>query len=254
MLYAVNAMARPRSRTPATIAQAALAVIDRDGLAALSMRTVARELGMGTMSLYRYVEDREQLERLVVDAILADIDLELPADAPWTERVTILVERMRDAVGMHAAVVPLLVAHRHESKGIFRWGEAVLGALTEAGLTGDRRVITFRCLLSYVIGALQYQQLGPLSGPGTAALAALPADEYPLLAETARHGRGIAPDDELRCGLAVIFRGVCPYGPGVDAVAVLGHDRHQERGIVTLPEDQDEMHDTSRFTDGGRTP
>jgi AcrR family transcriptional regulator len=247
-------MARPRSLTPARIAAAALAVIDHDGLAALSMRTVARELGMGTMSLYRYVEDREQLERLVVDAILEGVDFTLPAEASWTERVTVLVERMRDAVGMHAAVVPLLVAHRHESKGIFRWGEAVLGALTEAGMTGERRAITFRCLLSYVIGALQYQQLGPLSGPGTAALASLPHDEYPLLTETARHGRGIAPDDELRCGLAVLFRGIQACDPRIDAIAEAGHGRRRERGIVARPEDQNAMHDMNRLTEQEVTP
>jgi hypothetical protein len=48
-------MPRPRSLSHDRIAAAALAVIDRRGLAALSMRTVAAELGMGTMSLYRYV-------------------------------------------------------------------------------------------------------------------------------------------------------------------------------------------------------
>jgi AcrR family transcriptional regulator len=212
MLYAVNVMARPRSLTCARIA-AALAVVDRDGLAALSMRSVAAELRMGTMSLYRYVEDREQLERLVVDRVLADVDLALPAGAAWPERLTILVERIRDTVRVHAAVIPLLVAHRHASQGVFRWAEAVLGVLSEAGFSGERRVVTFRCLVSNLIGALQYQQLGPRSGPGTAALAALPHDEYPLLAETARHGQKIGPDEELRGGLAVLLRGLCAAGP-----------------------------------------
>ena len=208
MVYAVNDMARPRSLTPARIAAAALAVIDRDGLSALSMRTVAAQLGMGAMSLYRYVEDREQLERLVVEAVLEGIDLALPADASWTERLSLLVERVRDAVGAHAAVVPLLVAHRHESPSTFRWSEVALGVLTEAGFAGERRVIAFRTLLSYVIGVLQYQQLGSLAGPGTAALAALSPAEYPLLAETAHQAGRISPDDELRRGLALVLRGI----------------------------------------------
>jgi AcrR family transcriptional regulator len=207
-------MARPRSLTHARIAAAALAAIDRDGLAALSMRTVASELGMGTMSLYRYVEDREQLEWLVVDFVLAEIDLALPPDLAWTERVTLLVERMRDAVGAHAAVVPLLVAHRHASAGSFRWAEAVLAVLTEAGFAGERRVIAFRTLLGYVIGVLQYQQFGSLAGPGTAALAELSPDAYPLLSETARQARDVTTDEELRRGLAAVLRGIgavrCP--------------------------------------------
>jgi AcrR family transcriptional regulator len=201
-------MARPRSLTPARIAAAALAAIDRDGLAALSMRTVAGELGMGTMSLYRYVEDREQLERLVVDFVLAEIDLALPSALSWTERVTLLVERMRDAIGAHASVVPLLVAHRHITAGSFRWAEAVLAVLTEAGFDGERRVIAFRTLLAYVIGVLQFQQLGSLAGPGTAALAELWPTEYPLLAATARQARSVTPDEELRRGLAAVLRGI----------------------------------------------
>jgi AcrR family transcriptional regulator len=210
MLYAVNVMARPRSLTHAKVVASALAVIDRDGLGSLSMRAVASELGMGTMSLYRYVEDREQLERLVVDEVLSIVDLALPLCASWSEQVTILVDRIREAVGAHPAIVPLLVTHRHASQGLLRWGEAVLGALTEAGFAGEPRVIAFRCLVSYVIGALQYQQLGPLSGAGTAALAALAPDAYPLLAETARHAQHITPDEEIHRGLAVVLRGLRP--------------------------------------------
>ncbi len=47
----------------------------------------------------------------------------------------------------------------------------VLGLLTEAGFTGRRRVIAFRCLLAYIVGALQAESLGPRAGPGTAVLA-----------------------------------------------------------------------------------
>src|SRR5260370_32708785 len=60
-----------RSSTNAAIAAAALAVLDRDGVAGLSMRSVAAELRVGTMSLYRYVSDRPELERLVLPPRLA---------------------------------------------------------------------------------------------------------------------------------------------------------------------------------------
>jgi hypothetical protein len=160
------------------------------------------------MSLYRYVADREQVERLVVDSILVEMDLSLSSAGPWTERLAVLVQRMRAAIGDHPHVTPLLVAHRHTSTGLFRWGEAVLAVLTEAGFAGERRVIAFRCLVSYVIGALQYQQLGSLSGPGTAALASLPPDEYPLLGETARDARQITSDEEFRRGLDLVLVGI----------------------------------------------
>jgi len=202
------AMPRPRSLTPAAVARAALAVIDRDGLEGLSMRTVARELGMGTMSAYRYVSDRQELERLVVDLVLDGVDLDVPNDAPWTRRIALLAEGARSAAAAHPAVIPLLLVHRQSAPSSWRWGEALLGALTEGGFDGPRRVIAFRCLLAYVIGALQAESLGPLAGPGTAELAALPPAEYPLLADTAAHAGGIGPEQEFGQGLAIILAGL----------------------------------------------
>lgn len=202
-------MPRPRSLTEAEIASAALAVLDRSGLAALSMRAVAQQLGMGTMSLYRYVQSREQLEGLIVELVLAGIDLDLGlADgAPWQERLSLQMQRARAAVAEHPNGVPLLLTHRHSAAGSRDWGEAMLEALTEGGFTGVRRVAAFRALLSYLIGALQVEHLGPLSGPGTAVLAALPQDAYPLLADTARHASGLAPEAEFRQGLDLLIAG-----------------------------------------------
>lgn len=74
-------MPRPRSLTTADLATAALAVLDREGLPALTMRAVAKELGMATMALYRYVRDRDELEVLVADQVFAAIDTALPEEA-----------------------------------------------------------------------------------------------------------------------------------------------------------------------------
>ncbi|WP_436616598.1 TetR/AcrR family transcriptional regulator [Sorangium sp. So ce1024] len=201
-------MPRPRSLSHPGIAAAALAVIDREGLAALSMRAVASELGMSTMALYRYVDDREQLERLVVDLVLSAVDVDVPARGSWSERVTILVERVRDAIRAHPSVVPLTLAHRHSSEGVRRFGEALLAVLTEAGFAGAQRVIAFRSLLSYVIGALQAEHLGPLSGAGTERLAELSEADYPFLSATARDARHVPPDQEFFGGLALLLRGL----------------------------------------------
>ncbi|HEV2782029.1 MAG TPA: TetR/AcrR family transcriptional regulator C-terminal domain-containing protein [Actinophytocola sp.] len=201
-------MPRPKSLSTTRIAAAALAVIDRDGLAGLSMRAVAAELSMGTMSLYRYVTDREQLEGFVVDLVLSDVDTTRPPRASWARQVTILVERVRDAVGAHPAVVPLTMTHRHTTASLLRWSEAVLAALTDGGFTGPHRAIALRTLLKYVIGSIQLEHLGALSGPGTTAMANLPPAEFPLLAQTARHAQPIPPDEEFRRGLSIVLRGL----------------------------------------------
>ncbi|MCO5970081.1 TetR/AcrR family transcriptional regulator [Actinoallomurus soli] len=201
-------MPRPRSLTESQIAAAALAVIDRDGLAALTMRAVARELGTGTMSLYRYVDDREQLEALIVERVLGAVDTTPPAGGPWRERLVTMVERVRDAVAAHPEVVPLTLTHRQSSPSNLRWAETVLGILTEAGVDGERRVIALRSLIAYVVGAIQLEHLGPLSGAGTRRIAALPAGEFPLMAETGRLAAGVPADEEFRAGLAVLLTGL----------------------------------------------
>ena len=203
-----QAVPRPRSLAPEQLAAAALAVIDREGLSALSMRSVALELGMGTMSAYRYVDGREQLERLVVDLVFSRIELDVPETLPWTERISVLAERVRLAVAAHPSVVPLLILHRHASDGVRRFGETMLGILAAAGFSGTERVIAFRALVSYVVGALEMGTLGPLSGAGTNVLAALSPAEYPRLSETARHARSVPVEPEFREGLSLLLEGL----------------------------------------------
>ena len=201
-------MPRPKSLQNAEIAAAALAILDREGLAALSMRSVAEELGVGTMSLYRYVTDREHLERLVVELVLQDLDLRLPVGLSWRRQATLLLTRARAQARRHPAAIPLLLMHRQSSEQSTRWGEALLAALSSAGFRGDPRVIAFRTLLSYLFGALQVDQLGPLSGPGTAQLAQLAPDAFPLLRATARDAQRIDAHVEFERGLEVILRGL----------------------------------------------
>jgi AcrR family transcriptional regulator len=200
---------RPRSLTSARLASAALAVIDRDGLDALTMRTVARELGMATMSLYRYVADRAELEALVVDHVLAGVDVS-PPDGEWRARLATLMSRLRAAVTEHPGTVPLLLRHRHSSPASLRWIEATLTVLTSAGFRGRDRVVAQRTVVSFLLGVLQNDYYGPLSGPGTAAMTRLSTEDYPLLTETAAEGRSLAAEEEFDRGLDVVLRGLVP--------------------------------------------
>lgn len=202
-------MPRPRSVTQDQLAAAALAVIDRDGLPGLSMRTVAKELNLSTMALYRYVSDREELESLVVELVLSSVDVQPPGgEVPWRERIEIMARRLRDAVGAHPSVVPLTLTHRHRSPSVLRWSETVLAILAEAGITGERRVIALRGLLSYLVGAIQLEHLGPLSGEGTVAITELSQVEFPHMTDTARNARRVSADQEFLGGLALVLRGL----------------------------------------------
>ncbi|NUT46617.1 MAG: TetR family transcriptional regulator [Saccharothrix sp.] len=199
-------MPRPKSLTPAALATATLAVLDREGLAALSMRAVATELGMGTMSLYRYVADRDELEALVVEHLMSGVDT-VPPKALWDKQIAVLVERVRTAIAAHPAAVPLTMAHRHRCPSLLRWSEAVLAVLTRAGFTGEPRVIALRALIAYLIGATEIEHRSPLAGLGTDTMSGM-VEDYPLLAETAATARTITPDIEFRRGLDVVLSGL----------------------------------------------
>jgi AcrR family transcriptional regulator len=73
---------RPAERTRAEVTAAAIALADREGLAAVSMRRVAAELGTGPASLYRYVDSRDDLLDLMTDEAAAGYQLPAP-DGPW---------------------------------------------------------------------------------------------------------------------------------------------------------------------------
>lgn len=198
-------MPRPRSLTSDRLATATLAVLDRDGLDALTMRAVATELGMATMSLYRYVTDKDELEALVVDHVLAGVDLAVLPGA-WQERIAELFTRMRAAVLEHPATVPLLLRHRHSAPSSLAFIEAALAILTDAGFTGEQRVVAQRTLVAYVAGALHNTHYGPLAGAGTIVMAA--QERFPLIAETAALARDLTDDVEFHRGLDVVLRGL----------------------------------------------
>jgi Tetracyclin repressor-like, C-terminal domain len=128
-------------------------------------------------------------------------------DCEWQVRCVlpqIVDARVEDDDFTHAGGDDVVVpAH-----GTLRWGEAMLAALAEGGFAGEERAIAFRALLSYVLGAVQVEHYGPLSGPGTAAIARLPTANYPFLADTAGHARHVPPDVEFHRGLEALLRGL----------------------------------------------
>ncbi len=163
---------------------------------------------MATMSIYRYVSNREQLEELIIEVLFSEVDTIPPRHSSWRKQITALIERVRDTVRAHPQIVPLGLAHRLTSPQGVRLSEAVLGILTQAGFTGQQRDVANRTLMVYLIGSIQFEYFGQLSGAGTAVMASLPHDEYPLLAETGRQAHHLTSDEEFRSGLAIVLDGL----------------------------------------------
>jgi AcrR family transcriptional regulator len=94
--------ARKRRLGRAELASAAIRVADTEGIDAVSMRRIATELDVGTMTLYHYVRTKDELLALMVDELLHEVvvpDADLPSD--WRAAMTAIARRSRDALRRH---------------------------------------------------------------------------------------------------------------------------------------------------------
>ena len=99
---------RPRL-TRDDIAAAAIGIADTEGIAALSMRRLATELDVGTMSLYHYVRTKDELLSLVIDAMLNEVLIPptTPMPQEWRAAITLVARRSRDALLRHRWVLDI---------------------------------------------------------------------------------------------------------------------------------------------------
>jgi AcrR family transcriptional regulator len=139
----------------------AIRIVDRDGLAGLSMRSLAGALGTGPMTLYNYVKDREELEGLVAEAVLADVDLPRPTD-DWAADVKSTATAIWRAVRQHPNAGPLVLTRRTVSAAGYLPAERLIESLSRAGLSDLDLLAAFRAVLSLVMGAAQVELAGPL--------------------------------------------------------------------------------------------
>jgi AcrR family transcriptional regulator len=152
---------RPASDTSAPkldrgrIVRAALELIDRDSFDAFSVRELAKHLGVGNMSLYWHIEDRDTLLTLVLDEMLGKIDLgNLPPDQ--LDGVEVLATRFVDAFKQHPQTIPLLALSPIVSigpRGAQLFGK-LIQLLLESGLDHSEMATTTIVLFEYLSGHL----------------------------------------------------------------------------------------------------
>src|SRR5512132_2577988 len=98
---------RPRLTRQRVVTEA-LAVIAQDGVPALTMRSLAARLGVVPGAVYHHVRNKEQLQDLLLDGVLAEVELDLDSSLHWTEQLTVLAHRRRRAPAAHPALPALL--------------------------------------------------------------------------------------------------------------------------------------------------
>ncbi|MEV6848985.1 TetR/AcrR family transcriptional regulator C-terminal domain-containing protein [Actinoplanes sp. NPDC051411] len=123
--------AAPVPLSRAKIAAAAIRLADADGLDGLSVRKIAKELGVGPMRLYDYVTNRSELLDLMVDAVYAEI-AEAARPSEWRATALAIVHRTREAALEHEWFADLLGARPHLGPHALAVGESTAAALSQA--------------------------------------------------------------------------------------------------------------------------
>lgn len=162
----------------AGIIQTALAHIDDTGLETLSMRSLANDLGVEAMSLYRYVHGRDDLLEGVTDVLIGDVTSDLSDDLTghWQGFLQALAHKVRHVAVEHPKAFPLIATRPPEAPWLrpplrsVKVVDSFLTALIGYGFTDGQTVAAYRAFSSFLIGQ--------------------------LLLESAVHGASVGPDIE----------------------------------------------------------
>jgi AcrR family transcriptional regulator len=136
------------------IIRAALELIDRDGVDALTMRGLGAALGVEGMALYRHVGSKGRLLDGVVEAMLSELELPAPDAPSWQEAWIALAHSYRRLALDHPGGFRLLALSPLGTAARFEPARAPLAILRAAGFGERRAELAFRTLLSYADGHL----------------------------------------------------------------------------------------------------
>ena len=207
------------ARTPLSrerVLLAAMAVADSSGIAGLTIRSLATELGVKPMSVYHHVAGKEDILDGVVDLVFAEI--ELPStEGEWRAEVTRRCVSARAVLRRHPWAVGLLESRTSPGPATLRHHDTMLGVLRGAGFSLPMTAHAYALIDSFVYGfALQEAGL-PFEGADAAAdvvapmMAAFAGGEYPHLVElTVGHvlQPGYDFGDEFDFGLELLLDGL----------------------------------------------
>jgi AcrR family transcriptional regulator len=212
-----------RTRTPLSrerILRAALDMADSAGLDALTMRALGQALGVEAMSLYNYIEDKDDLLTGIVELVLSEIDLAPTAD-DWRSDMRATAVSAHDALLRHAWACQLVLSPTSARMIAARMGyiESILARLRAAGFTPDAASRGYHALDSHILGFTIWQ-LGhtfPTDTPQEfidTLMRLLDPDTFPYLVEHAAvHLKAAEGEEEgeFEFGLELILDGLERY-------------------------------------------
>jgi len=218
MIRRTSSGAAKAARTPLSrerILDAAVAIADERGVAAVTMREVASALGVEAMSLYNHVANKETVLDGMVDLVIEQIDL-LEVRGDWREAMHRRAASAREVFERHPWLPLLLDSRQSSGPARLHYYDWVLGVLIEAGFSLDRAASAFSLLDSYIYGF--GIQAANLSGADDMTpeertevfRAAIPPEQYPYLNRMTLHAMeiGYDPEADFEFGLALVLDGL----------------------------------------------
>ena len=160
------------------VLRTAVAYADRHGLAALSMRKLADELGAGAMSLYHYVPNKTDLIDGMIDIVFSEIEPPSLEDE-WRTAMRKRAVSTREALARHSWAIGEMEGRSTHGPSNLRLHDAVLGCLRAAGFSLEMTVHAYSVQDAYIYGfALQQSDMTPETSEDFAAVAAQQMVDY----------------------------------------------------------------------------
>jgi AcrR family transcriptional regulator len=208
---------RPRLTRERVVTEALAAIAD-DGVQALTMRRLAARLGVVPGALYHHVGNKQQLQDLVLDNVLAEVEVPLDPTVGWTEQLKALAHRLRQVLEAHPGVATILKTRDPLGPHSLALAEAFLGPLQAAGFGDGQAGLAFFLLVDYTIGFAVSSPATSVNehrvrDPATRAqlhqfFRSLPPDRFPALVALGEHVWVDNRDQRFTAGLQVLADGL----------------------------------------------
>lgn len=198
-----------------TVLEAAVLLVDEEGIERLSMRNLAKRLGVGPMALYNHVPNKEMLLDGIIETVMAKMRLVADDKTRWEVRIRENMLEFRRVAHLHPKVFRLFgVRATVQIPRVLRLIEDLLDALRGAGFDPDTALHAYRTLMNYTKGYVLTEVRGFGLEADDARLPPLfrqprpdPAD-YPRIVELAPYLEGVDHDEEFVFGLRSILTGI----------------------------------------------
>jgi AcrR family transcriptional regulator len=203
---------RRKTREPLSadrIQNAALELIERDGLPAFSQRGLARELGIEAMSLYHWYPSQLDLLNALLDRVLGE--LQVPKLGTPVARLRAAAFSFRAIACRYPAFVGgFVLLHRFNTEVGLQVLQAMLEPFKDAGLKGEPAARRFRAWMHFMMGALLDETLGYTKGPGaTRPLSdAEVSERFPLVAALGPYNKPAHHEVSFQFGIDAVLAGL----------------------------------------------